>query len=259
MSFITHNLKDRLINLSCDFFPTIHKSEYRKIDFDEASEDVCHKLNLMKKNIFIGLSGGIDSEFVLKKFISLNIKVIPIIIKCECYSEETDIAFKLCEKLKVNPIVITITEKEMFLYFYENILKKFNGIGIGSVPSLIATNYALENNGIFVKSEHVVGEINNTVMVEMNEWDFYCSIQYENSYNFFMYTPEIVYSMVSKMENTSSQKFKCDLFKIPYRDKIYPNYSHKITYSYRYLVSNRNHKPNHGFFEDPQTFLKKYF
>lgn len=259
MTWLKHNLKNRLVDPSCDFKFETTINDYEKIEFQKASELVCRNLFSINKNIFLGLSGGIDSEYVFRKFHSLNIFIKPIIVTCKCYIKETDIAFSLCKELNVEPIVIPISENEMFLYFYKNIFQLFNGIGIGSVPSLVVTEYAKQNGGIFVKSEHVIGDMNDKVCVEMNEWDFYCSIQHENSYNFFMHTPEIVYSMVSKMNDKTSQSFKCDLFELPYRKKIYPTYSKHIVDAYKQVISKRTYKPNHGFFEDPQTFLKKYF
>lgn len=259
MSFITHNLKSRLTNPNIDFEPIIGVEEQPQTTFDQAAADVCELLYNINRNIFIGLSGGVDSEYVFRKFHNLGIPVTPIIVECDCYEKETHIAHEICQEYSVKPIVITINENDMFMYYYENIFKAFNGPGIGSVPSLMATEYAKHHDGIFIKSEHTIGDMNNRVCVEMNEWDFYCDIQHDNSYNFFMMTPDVVYSIVSAMNDKESQTFKCNLFNITYREKIYPKYSHHISYAYRNFMSKREFQPNFSYFAEPKAFIEKHF
>jgi hypothetical protein len=259
MSFITHNLRNRLTNPNYDFEPIIGVAEQPRTTFDQSASDVCELLYNINRNIFVGLSGGVDSEYVFRKFNSLSIPVTPIIVECECYVNETVIAHKICKEYQVDPVVITITEKDLFMFYYENIYKAFNGPGIGSVPSLMATEYAKQNDGIFIKSDHTISDTINKLCVEMYEWDFYCNIQHDNSYNFFMMTPEIVYSIVSAMYEQNSQVFKCDLFGIPYRDKIYPKYAKHITLGYNHLIYKREFTPNFSYFADPKTFIEKHF
>ncbi len=259
MSFITHNLRNRLTNLNSNFEPIIGVAEQPRTTFEQSATNVCELLYSINRNIFIGLSGGVDSEYVFRKFHSLRIPVTPIIVECDCCANETIIAHRICKEYQVEPVVLAISETDMFMYYYENIYKAFNGPGIGSVPSLMATEYAKHNNGIFIKSEHTIGDMNNRVCVEMNEWDFYCNIRHDNSYNFFVMTPEIVYSIVSAMNDQNSQTFKCDLFDISYRDKIYPKYARHITLGYNHLMSKREFRPNFSYFAEPKTFIEKHF
>jgi hypothetical protein len=258
-NWLTHNLRERLTNPNTDFNHTIKVDMFDDITFDEASTEVCYKLQAINPNIFLGLSGGLDSEYVFRKLHSLEIPFTSVIVQCPCYTKETQIAFNLCKEYGVEPVVIEISEKEMFLYYHKNIYESFNGIGIGSVASITATEYAKNHNGIFIKSEHTIGDIDGKVAIEMNEFDFYCNINYDNSYNFFMYTPEIVYSLAKCMGNTDSQTFKCAMFNIPYREKIYPNYSPHIMVCYKYAISKRKYRPSSKYTEIPKKFIEDHF
>jgi hypothetical protein len=207
-------------------------------------------------NIYISLSGGIDSEYVFKKFYYLNIPFIPVIVTSNCYKEENSIAIILCDKYKIKPHIIEVTEKDIFSIFYKKIYKNLNSFGINKVPSFLVAEYALQNNGICIYGEHLLGDCLN---VEINDWDFYHTIYYNNTYDFFLHTPEIVYSLLTSIQGaTNYQKFKCNLFNINYRKKIRPTFSKNI-FNYYTLLKSRIYNYEHNWCMNYDLFLKNYF
>jgi len=259
-NWISHNLANRLNDHNSNFDITINVSNYRKLDFEQASKEVIEKLYKINNKIYIGLSGGIDSEYVFRKFKFYDVPFTPVIVYSKCYEKESSIAFDICKEYNIIPTILNIDEQNVLMRSKLDIKDKLNSFGIGAVPALIMAEYAKNNGGIYVKAEHMIGDINDKVAVEVNEWDFYNDVIIDNyTYDFFMYTPEIVYSMVSQMNNLDSQTFKCNLYKIPYRQKIYANFT-KITKSYaRYLITGRKQTPNYKWVMEPDVFLKKYF
>lgn len=258
--WLTHNLYERIENKNSIFEVKIDVNDYRSLNFEQATKEVCEKLYALNDKIYIGLSGGIDSEYVLKKFHSLKIPFTTVIVDSPCYSDETSIAYEICKKYNVIPEIINITEIDIIKQFNHDIYTPFNSIGIGGVPALQVSQYAKNRGGIYVKGEHLVGEHEGIVCVELNEWDFHTDIAFDKcTYNFFLYTPEIVYSMVKEMYDVSSQKFKCDLYKIPYRDKISIKLSPLSSNYYNWIRQSRKFKPISRWSMPHREFLKKYF
>lgn len=259
-NWLTHNLHERLENKNLDFHIKINVQKYNKLSFQQASKHVCEKLYSINKNIYIGLSGGIDSEYVFKRFIELNIPFNTIIVDSKCYKQELSVAFELCKNYNINPIILKIDEVDIIKQHKLEINDKLNSFGIGGVPALKVAEYVKNHDGIYIKAEHMIGDDEEKVCVEVNEWDFYNDVLVNGyTYDFFMYDPDIVYSMVSQMKNTNSQEFKCQLYNIPYRDKIKIKLSNISRQYFHHLVNNRIYTPSYNWKMNSSIFLEKYF
>jgi hypothetical protein len=257
--WLTHNLRDRLRNKNVNFEVYFNVPKYRKLTFDEATKEVAEKLYAINNKLFVGLSGGIDSEYVFRRFVELKIPFIPVIVYGLCYKYESDFAFEICKKFNIEPVVINVDESDIIKKYKFDIYDKLNSFGLGGVPALLIAEYAKEHNGIYVKGEHMVGDIVKQVCTEMNEWDFYNDVLIDGyTYDFFLYTPEIVYSMVSLMDKKDSQTFKCDLYVIPYREKVTVKLSVTGTRYYHWLKS-KMFKPTCTWLMEPKQFLERYF
>lgn len=262
-NWLSSNIASRLTDPEADFVVHINKQPYGKIPFVEACHQVCRKINDIGKTIYIGLSGGFDSEFVFRKFMSLGYDVKPIIVCTTGNQHETPMAFDLCQELNVTPIVIEKTEVEYLQIIYRDIFKKLNGYGVATPGPILGGMYAQEHGGIFIKSEHLIDEREGKMYVGANEWDFYndALIGIDNTYYFFFHTPEIVYSMISAMEGESVQRFKADIYQLPYREKIkFESYSPLFAKSLKVIRSKRVSRPKYNYdFGSKETFLQEYF
>jgi hypothetical protein len=221
--WFTTNIHHRLIDKRAVFVSnmSVDQSEYRTMSFEEASAEVVKKISNKYENIYVPLSGGMDSEYVFNCFYKAQVKFTPVIVNSPANQEEVTFAFKRCEETRTDPVIIEMKEHELLQTYYELIYKKLGGKGFNSVAAYVATKYIKEKNGISIIGEHGYDGV--------NEWDFYNDILLgkESSIYFFLYTPEIHFAMVNAYEGQEDhQEFKHNLYKIPKRHKMTYTYSH---------------------------------
>jgi hypothetical protein len=237
------NLADRFTNPASDFNMGINLYPFKHMTFQEAADYTCMEIVKNYDNLFLAFSGGMDSDFVLRCFHRNNIAIKPIIVVCG-KQIENEYAYRLCDELKIEPIIIEITE-EQFIYFYrEHIYKKFNGVGYNASQVLVAAELVEKEGGTLITGNHFMGDgddmITDEVYLISNEWDFYTDYCFTGCKNidFFLYTPEIAYAMMPD-ENITWNRHKEKIFQIPYRDKMRPVYSEETTAEVRRMARNR--------------------
>jgi hypothetical protein len=232
------NIRDRLVNPNTDFEVEYTPVDFVPVDFDIAAQIATQKIIQKYKNIYVPLSGGMDSEFV---FLQLMAVAKPIIIVTPGNEYEVQYAFELCRKYKIEPIIIEKTEQEILQVFYNEIFKKLNGYGYNSVPALIAGQYAQSQNGIVVIGEHA--------FEGLNEWDFYNDALLDiDTVYYYMYTRQIVDSMIREFDpqKENSQQFKARMYKIPFRPKFKYKYSETFYSAIEAFRKTRKAAPSHG-------------
>ena len=230
--WFTTNLKLRSKHPDLDFKMNIDLYNFKNMRFHDASDYTCDLISDRYSNLHLALSGGLDSEYVLRAFHRNNIPITPVIIEC-ANRDESKYAHMLCEQLNVTPIVIEKTETEFFKCFFKNILYKFNSIGYNSTQLLLAAEYVKSVNGVLINGNHFMGDgddlITDEKYVISNEWDFYANEYSEQLVNidFFFYTAELTYSMMPRTYGTWNDH-KQNLYEIEYRDKLRPKYSKNL-------------------------------
>ena len=207
---------------------------FKPLNFYDAAQQAAIKISEKYKNLYVGLSGGIDSEYVLVCFHKLKIPIIPLIILCEGNEEETKYAFKICKKLNIIPKVITCSNYEILDICVNFIYKKMKGVGFQSATRAHAMHYVKNNGGTLICGDSIIGDGNRLIRdseYTMDEWAGYFGYEI----GFFTYTPELTYSMISGNtldgENMSWKEYKSKLFGLEMRDKmsyIYPKNNQKI-------------------------------
>lgn len=225
-NWLTTNISERLTNPAADFKVTVNNFDYEKKPFHVACDEAAIELSKIYPKIFIPLSGGMDSEYVLETFYRNNLPFTVIIVDTPGNIYESSYAYHNCKSKNIEPIVIHKTESDMITIFYKDIFNKLNGYGHNSVAALIAAKYAKQNGGVAIIGEHG--------FAGTNEWDFYndALIGDEYSINFFLYNLDIHVSMVSEFNNfedKNEQEFKHKLYKVPFRPKI--KYQYGDTYN----------------------------
>jgi hypothetical protein len=74
--------------------------------------------------LYLCYSGGLDSEFVLNVFLSLGMKIKPVIMQTQYNYPETKYAYKMCMKKNLDPVVIPLD--------YDNFVKSGKFLEIAS-------------------------------------------------------------------------------------------------------------------------------
>lgn len=222
-NWITSNLNERLTNSLIDFEVQFNPTPFRYISFEAASNDVVKKISHINKNIYVSLSGGLDSEYILRTFLKNKIDVVPIVVVVSGTinnHKEIEFAYQACKELQIKPIVLECTDKMFIKIFIEEILNRTYGIGINIVGACLAQKYAKNHEGIILTGEHCIDDEPLITKGSMCEWDF--SLE-TNTYGPLVYTPEIFYAIVKQFDNTPIQQFKSKLYKLKYREKMKPN------------------------------------
>lgn len=233
---------DKLLMEPCkDFDAKFNLYEFREKSFDDAVDEACKEISEKYDNLFLAYSGGMDSEFVLRAFHRNGIKITPLIVCCG-NEYENEYAYETCEELGIEYIKIEVTEEVFLNWWYSCIKKKFNGTGINSVQLLFAAEVATQRKGTLITGEHLLGQ-GDEIIEEENfsfscEWDFYTDHNFKdlNIIPFFLYTPELTYSMFPLEENGFWNDYKSKLYKIPSRRKITPIYSDDLLYKINTII-----------------------
>ena len=237
------NLIERINNPNIDFKVTINPYRFEIMDFDNASEFVAKSIQKEYNNLYLGFSGGLDSDFIVTLLHELKIPFKPIIVNSNYNKLERSYAFFKCKKINLSPIVIDCTEELYFNIYKKDIFSKFNGVGINAVPLLIAGYYCQKNNGTLISGEHIIDDSDSIDLVSINEWDFYQDYIFNKTIGLLNYTPEIVYSIVNSYDKTPTQEFKTKLFNLDFRPKFKNVFSEELNYKINELNSKRKCNP----------------
>jgi len=244
-SWLTCNLEERFKNPESDFLLNLNPYPFRKMDFDLAVEKAVKEIGSKYSNLYLGLSGGYDSEFILRAFHKFDIPIIPVIVHF-CNEADTTFAHKACKELGITPVVITITEDQFVEYFYEKIFKQLNGIGFSATHTLFVAEYAEQNNGTLITGGNFIGTYHTKIANDYSsttEWDFYSGYLYStvNNIDFYMYTPELSYSMFPETDEGDWSEYKHKLFGLAYREKNQPIYPKEMIARLRSMLGPREH------------------
>ena len=144
-------LRDRTLDRTAVFNTLISPYKFTPMDFDTAANYTAQEIYKTYKKLYVSLSGGLDSEFVVRCFARNNIPVTPIIVLCG-NTEESKYAFKVCKELNIEPIVLEVSEHELLEFFKTNIYKKFGGTGYNSSHNLIAAKYVYDLGDSYIVS-----------------------------------------------------------------------------------------------------------
>jgi hypothetical protein len=227
MTWLSTNIHERWQNPNCDFNAVIRKSEFEKVSFDTAVDDVIK--SIAHEKIFVAFSGGYDSEFIIRRLHKLQVDFVPVLIDLEGLEIERLFAYKALRELKIEAKVIKLSLSDFLSIYYDKIYKTINGTAWPSAQ-YVACEYAMNENALFVDGGHILGD-GDDLVAEQNfylpEWDFYCSTLFPNSKicNFFLHTPAIAYASLAAIDNDLTwADYKERVFKIRYRPKIRPQY-----------------------------------
>ena len=235
-NWLKTNIAERLTNPAVNFKVWHNVETVSDDDWNTALFDTVTDFSWISKKLYIPLSGGMDSEFVFESL--KHLYPTPIIIDTPGNKLESAYAYHYCRKNKLKPIVIEKTEAEMLQIYYEEIFTKLNGVGMNSVATLIAAQYAEDMGGVAVIGEHAYDGV--------SEWDFYndALIHEENSIYFFMWTPELVRAMRNEYDGGDHQEFKYRLYDVPFRPKIKYQYSRLYDICLNLIIKKRRINPN---------------
>jgi len=251
-NWLRTNIKERSNNKKSNFVINFFPYKFTNLSFQEECDVTCNMLAKKYSNIFVGLSGGIDSEFLCKIFYRNKIKFTPIVTLYEDNSDESFYAFEFCKKHNLSPIVLQLKKTEIVRIIQNDIVEKINGTGFYSVGAIAAAKYAEKCGDVFVEGQHIIGDGNQLIEnfdYYLAEWDFYNDLLVKiDVVPFFLYRLELVASMLKEIKNEFLiwKNLKSEMFGCTAREKIKPKYDEKIE-KLNSLFSIKSNDVNHEF------------
>ena len=226
--------KNNWISVSVDpeFKVTLSPYKFEAISFQAAVDLTVSEISKNHSNLYLALSGGYDSEFILRAFHKAGVAITPVIV-CFGNEKENEYALKVCEELSIIPVRINLSSDEFIHYFFTYIHKnRFKSFGYHSTQVFFAAEYASANNGTLITGNHLCGDgdeiIEDSEFANMNEWDFYLDFTHPHipHIDLFLYTPELAYAMLPQTTATGIcwQDYKHNLFGIEHRTKMRAKY-----------------------------------
>lgn len=221
---IRNNLSVRLSNPDKNFKARLCLSKYFvSKTFENSIKLEIKRIKNRYSSIYIGLSGGINSEFIFLKFIEYKIKFKVVIVETTGNQQEIQYAINLCKKFNIIPELIRLSDIDYLRIYNEEVLQKLHGYGLYAIHSLIACKYAKDRNSVLITGTNMfsydIGK--QKIVPTLFEWDFYneCLIGRNYSYNFLIRSVEMISSSLHEINNTPTCLF--DLYKMEPR-QIFP-------------------------------------
>lgn len=244
-NWINDNIASRISDPIMPFSISLKPYEFVPDTFQNCVKEACNLIAEKYNNLYIALSGGMDSECVVRAFHKQDISFTPIIVVCG-YQIENEYAYKLCNELGLQPVIINVSEQDLIKKFEETISSKLNGVGYSATQVVFAAEYVNRHNGTLITGDHFLGDgtdmVSDEVFALSNEWDFYINPLFPNIANvsFFLHTPQLMYSMMPH-ENIEWNVFKAKLYSIQHREKMRPTYSDETLKALRAMNAKRSH------------------
>lgn len=213
------------------------------VPIDIAAENVARDIASLYTNIFVAMSGGIDSEFIAKTFHRLGIPFTPLIVQIDDLNE-ADIwwAYKWCKDNNVTPVTISKTAAETMRRVIDISVTTCSRFGIGLSVMSFLNEYVTSANGTLVTgagfieyfpdsnldymtSRYTDSKVHNDQQqiagYIMHEPDVLQSKLWPNQpFNFLSWTPEIVLSYIAERDMTmNSEENKTRIFSCSPRPK----------------------------------------
>lgn len=229
-NWFTTNLSERSPENLCNFDVIIKPYEFETGIFLDNAKRVAKELSDIHGRLYLGYSGGLDSEFVLKTFHEQGLPITPILIDTPFNQLELAWAYNYCKENNIKPEILSYSKNEIIDKLKEKTIDKGFYSLLGGLPLIICD----EVNKLGAKSITGYGEPFTTIpgkqpnhkistRLEFAEWDYYLDV-YDNSHvsGFFTYDLGLFHSLIQQISyGVSTQSAKYNLYQVTPRQKMF--------------------------------------
>ena len=201
------------------------------LPFQTAADVAAKVIASQYNNLYLALSGGLDSEFVAEVLLRNQINFTPVVISGPWNQLETWYAFNFCDNHNLTPKILDYNESSS----YHSLIKRIGSYSVRLQLPFLLTMLPLV----------IANEIEDGHLINGSGEIFYDSKSYHEptgsllnfvSYNhcleiehgrrhpgaFFSYTPELFRAGIADIDITkNSQVAKSQLYNIPFRPKMH--------------------------------------
>lgn len=176
----------------------------------ESIEHTIEQITLNYQNLYVSLSGGLDSEFVAKCLIDHGVKFTPIIVDYASNMNEMWYAYRWCYEYKIKPVVIKLTRDDIINTFAK-ISERYNTAFICAIDFIVEA-YVSKSHGKLVTSaaepfDRINSLSDNLSISASNILDFRTYdlmldyyMPHKHFYNFLIYTPDLLYDIIKNLD-----------------------------------------------------------
>lgn len=224
------NYKPGQKNSDIDFSVAFHLTQPAlSMSFRDAADYTAQTLKQRYDNIYLGLSGGMDSEVVANALHRNRVPFTPLIYKEE--TREHWYAMRWCAERSITPVVIDVKDiRETIVAF---LLKKSKELDIAMSPwpfILYFKDYVAQQGGQLLTGEadlhfdtqEYAQAHGDAGYFEIPHWALFTEIENPGQHpgSFFMYTPEMALSILENTDlSLNTEEAKEKLYNIPFRIK----------------------------------------
>lgn len=162
------------------------------------------------ENLYVSLSGGLDSEFVAKCLYEHGVKFTPIIVDYKSNANEIWYAHRWCYEYKIKPIIIKLTRDDIITNFAK-ISEKYNTAFICAIDFIVETYVSKLHGRLITSAAEPFDRINSlhddltaktSYMLDFRTYDLMLDyyMPHKHSYNFLIYTPDLLYNIVKNLD-----------------------------------------------------------
>lgn len=198
--------------------------------FQDASDYTAQLISQKYENIFVGLSGGLDSEYIAEVMYRNSIPFTPIILE-RPDSRDHEYALHWCKQRNINPMIVKFDINQLLRRTIK-IVQHLKQRILNYVIIYYLADIAEEHGGVLVTGEPTIGDdsvaefgvpIGDTFGISIGS--FMTEIFHESKHPgpFFLYTPELMYSYAAHLDTSiSDAESRSKLYNLPFRPKNEP-------------------------------------
>lgn len=192
------------------------------VTFKQAIDKATEHIRYTYPNLYISLSGGIDSEFTAKCFLERGIAFTPLIVDYISNGAEVWWAYKWCYENNVVPDVIKLS-KEKYISICTKYAKQYNTSFFSAIDFMMEEYVSSRGGSLLLSTTEPFNKIDcfsdvfekpDSINLNFASYDFMIDyhIPDKHPYSFFTYIPEVVYNMVKDIDTTKSIQFSMSEF-----------------------------------------------
>ena len=207
----------------------------RKLSFQDAADYTAVEIAKKFSNLYVLMSGGLDSEFVASVLYRNNILFTPIVASIPKVLDHF-YALNWCQERNIEPVFFEFKQNDPRLI--GQVCKNWQEYNFNSEAAAVVTfllDYVKENNGNAITGEPALTTVSTNFYEQVGDNLSIGAIHLLPTLataptmpgGFLMYTPEILLAAASELDTTKNDaQARAKLYNVPYRPKIAKMPSH---------------------------------
>lgn len=225
MTWLTSKRLNDNVEIKFDF------SNFKQVSKEDSIDMTIDELTARNTNIYLALSGGIDSEFAAKCLKQRGVKFTPIIFDFTLNKAEAWNAYYWCYENHIKPEVVNMSVAEMKLKF-PDIARTYKTSFINSIDFILEEyvrsrdgELVICNNTPFIRDKCFADILQNktSTHLQLATYDFGLDLAEKNDIccDFLSLTPELFFNLIVGLDyNKPIQVALSDYYGVRIRPKV---------------------------------------